>query len=224
MRDHKPDAIDKVVHRALEAMQKNVVDEERFEKEEKRQKKIDERHKRLGRLRSEGINNVLPPNCIEKIVTDTLEEKHSLTVVRYWMETELPFIFLTGPTGIGKTVAGAWMIANFGGLFLRAQGLEKAGVAVYGPYTALLERAYNERFVFVDDLDTEITPSDFVLILAEFINNRVGGRLKTIFTSNLNKGRLEERYFSKRELSRLAGAAYIADDSGDMRLRDAEQG
>jgi len=206
---------------AMEASLANPKDEKEIKRTEAEQL-ANERYERHLRLVQSDLINSIQPQVAKMVSEDRLKETVSLDIVRRWFGTDKPYLFLTGPTGVGKTIAGAWMIANHGGIYVRAQMLERAGLAIFGPYEELLQRVHREKIVFIDDLGTEFRVAEFTAVLGEIINNRQGGRLRTLFTSNLTDIEIEEKYFGVRELSRLKDSSYfISDDSDDMRASDA---
>jgi DNA replication protein DnaC len=221
----KPKPVNEVVESAMKAMEaslKNPITAE-AKKRQEAERRVEDRFDRYMRMKESDLINAISSDVAERVAVDDLEETRSLKIVKDWYEVKNPFLFLTGPTGVGKTVAGAWVIANHGGLYVRAQQLERAGLAVFGPYEELLQRVYRERVLFIDDLGTEFRLSEFSSVLSEIINNRQGGGLRTVFTSNLVRSEIEEKYFGRRELSRLKNVAcYITDDAEDMRERDVD--
>lgn len=88
-------------------------------------------HERRRRLHDSGIVRVLakPGADIPRIVHGALEAKPALEVVRTWWcdgRPSMPWLWLAGPTGIGKTWAGASIIADRGGRYVTASQLVRA--------------------------------------------------------------------------------------------------
>jgi hypothetical protein len=84
---------------------------------ERKRKVRDEVDARRERLRASGIGEgaVLGPGDVERVTTGKgLEPKPALQLVRGWVEAprRRPWLVAVGGTGIGKTVAAAWLIAR----------------------------------------------------------------------------------------------------------------
>lgn len=90
---------------------------------------------RRRRLHDSGIVRVLPkPGAdIPRIVHGALETKPALVVVRDWWrdgKPSMPWLWLAGPTGIGKTWAGGVVLADRPGRYVTASQLVRAYAAV----------------------------------------------------------------------------------------------
>lgn len=84
---------------------------------ERKRKARDEVDERRERLRASGIADgaVLGPGDVERVTTGKgLEPKPALQLVRGWVEARVrrPWLIAVGGTGIGKTVAAAWLLTR----------------------------------------------------------------------------------------------------------------
>lgn len=169
--------------------------------------------------------------CDERCATfrarneDTADCKryHSDAMVKRWLARAgaafgpppPQFLALCGPTGVGKTVACAWVIAEYGG------GHAVAAMDLVDAQRSRPKALFESRVLVIDDLGTEDSdPRRFASALNNVINKRHRVRWKlTLFTSNLSRAALAARY-DQRTIHRIRRLGYIADVLG-KNMREA---
>lgn len=213
-------AVKDAVDRAMDAIDVFQTDPEYTAREEAWEER-DKRDKRSYHLRKSGVLRVLPDEDADRIINATYDASYKCwAAVDAWNRTRLPFLFLLGTVGRGKTYASAIALALRGGMYFRARWLEQVFAANFGESVRRQESAFTSRLLVVDDIGTERNSESMAQALADIIDARQGGGSKTIVVANLTKRQLEERYFDERTLSRLSRIAkYIGDDGDDMRRR-----
>jgi DNA replication protein DnaC len=155
--------------------------------------------------------------------TADCQRYHSDAMVKRWLARagstigpRVPqFLALCGPTGVGKTVACAWVIAEYGG------GHAVAAMDLVDAQRSRASALFGTRVLVVDDLGTEdAEPRRFASALNNVINKRHRDRWKlTLFTSNLSRAALVARY-DTRTIERIRRLGYIADVLG-KNMREA---
>lgn len=153
--------------------------------------------------------------------TRDCRDYHCDNLVRRWLtRASAPvggpvpqFLALCGPTGIGKTVAAAWAIAEVG------QGIAISSTELMQARKERAAALWGARILVLDDLGTEQDePGKFASALYDLINKRQRERwMLTLITSNLSRTALVARY-DARTVQRIRHRGYIADVLGrDMR-------
>jgi DNA replication protein DnaC len=133
----------------------------------------------------------------------------------------MTMLALLGPTGRGKTVAAAWLLADLGGFYTTGEELRRA-MRSYNPRDAeLLLQLYRARSLIVDDLGTEQDLESARTALFEVVNRRMGlPRAYTVLTSNLSREAFAERY-GERTLRRLEHQGLVVEVEGEDLRRPA---
>jgi DNA replication protein DnaC len=152
----------------------------------------------------------VPPRLL-RATLEPLTETSALNAVRRWLEMDYAAgrcLVLAGPTGVGKSVAGA--------MALRARpGTGRRYVYFPGACGALLDpnlraemraRLIETSFVVLDDFGSEYTRTGGLIdaLLDEIIWHREAYVLPTIITTNLDAELLKAR-LSDRIVDRLRG-------------------
>lgn len=151
----------------------------------------------------------------EAIVRGTLTTTHALRVVQAWhglyagagdslaaRPEFVPFLTLYGPTGRGKTVAAAWLLATEGGLYVSVAELCKRVTSSHWRDTPWADRVLRSRVVVLDDVGTE--QDDGRAAMFEFVNRRQGlTRAMTLITSNLTGREDFLQRYEERTVRRL---------------------
>lgn len=161
------------------------------------------------------------PAFVEAKPTRKCRDLHADNLVVRWLaraqrggsDPAPQFLALCGPPGAGKTVACAWAIAELGG------GLAFSADDLLLVRKEKRDKLISSRLVVVDDLGTECQdPARFATALYDLVNRRQRERwMLTLFTSNLSREKLIERY-DVRTVSRIRARGYVADVLGmDMR-------
>ncbi len=138
---------------------------------------------------------------------------------------EFKNLLITGKVGSGKTylancIADQLIKNNVSVLYIPAmEFFKKMGDSLFsGKNDGGTDIIYTADCLIVDDLGTEYHTSQVGNILYELLENRLGKRMSTIFTTNLSYGRIEEIY-SERVLSRIRKYfAQLLVPGGDKRL------
>jgi hypothetical protein len=158
-----------------------------------------------------------------------LRSTAALDVVQRWYRSSAsnPTLIVAGNPGCGKSVAAAWLIAESGGIWLRAERARKAFASNFGPDLDKLSVALSGRMLVVEDVGTEIDPQSFGGFLCELLEQRKSSRHRTLITTNLKREGWTTRYGDdERIASRLGkhGAAsetvhWVSVEGPDMRAR-----
>jgi DNA replication protein DnaC len=213
------------------------------EKVEEQEDKTDKAAERASRLASSGVKSAILPDDFDRLVRGTRADifpTFAIKVAREWYESlkdgdykrAKGYLVLYGQTGRGKTVAGAYVIAQMGGIYVEAEELREAmtgGRFTEKRRTLILE----SRFVMVDDLGTEENDDKAQRALFSFVNQRQGlKRGLTLITSNLALEKVVEngiersdKAFKTRYDDRIIGRLYHAGRfveavGPDLRRRD----
>lgn len=193
----------------------------------------DTRSDRLDPEREFSAGAAILPADREAIVRGTLAKTHALRVVEAWRglyrggdERSLatrrefvPFLTLYGPTGLGKTVAGAWLLAYEGGLYVSVEELRRRLTSGHWRDASWADQVLRARVVVLDDVGTE--DGDARAAMFELVNRRQGlARAMTLITSNLVcRDDFVQRY-DERVVRRLEHAGRMVECKGtDMRRR-----
>lgn len=188
------------------------------------------RHRRVERVQNAGVP--LPPEDLRCLAAGELQVTHSLRVVRAWHEVftgarkaeRCPRITaLLGGTGCGKTMAGAWLVAEEGGVYVSALELRKRLVSGHWRDTEWAERVLRSRIVVLDDVGTESGDAEASAAVFELVNKRVGqeGGL-TLITGNLSVAEFVERY-GERTARRIEHAGVFIEAKGADLRRHAKR-
>lgn len=187
----------------------------RYEATQRAKVRLDTRRRHL---HESGIVRVLPNpgRDVAAIVHEQLRDREALAIVRTWWaegEPVRPWLFLGGTTGVGKTWAAAWAIADGGGRYLACTHLIRAAAAVRearGPVqiefaTAAWTAIVSAPLLVLDELGREplATTRD---ALHDLVDQR--GARPTLVLSNVAGKRLREAFVTgdldARTASRLA--------------------
>ena len=140
-------------------------------------------------------------------------------------------LFLTGPTGVGKTFLSACIARTVAARRIYSVVYRTAG-EVFADYEtarfnhgderenaiAELNRYRNCDLLILDDLGTELTTAMTVASLYDLINGRLLNGKKTVISSNLSLENIAQRY-SPQISSRLSGDYQVLPFCGeDIRL------
>lgn len=152
------------------------------------------------------------------------QDRPVIEAVNEWVKGPKLFLVLGGPTGTGKTVAGAHLMTHcwdsvksesYEGRFWKTGWgrFVKAGQLARFSYFDPTDKKYLDRlgftrFVTLDDLGAEQATDTWKATLLELIDTRARNGHKTIITTNLKRDVLRERY-DMRVMRRIA-------DNGDF--------
>lgn len=198
--------------------------------------------KRTERLEESGVADVILPEDFDRIVSGepTMLPTMAFRAVSAWHEAfkgeragsiHVPITVLYGMTGRGKTVAGAWLIAHEGGVYVTAPELYHLFSNSRRDENRI-NQILRARVALLDDLGTEENDAKAQGALWEFVNKRQGlRRAMTLITANLAlypiPGKVaEERAFvsryDERIKRRIEHAGRFVEATGeDLRRRPA---
>lgn len=173
---------------------------------------------RRKRLHDSGVVRVLqnPGRDVAAIVDGAMRPRPALEIVRLWWaegEPLRPWLFVGGTVGVGKTWAGAWVIADAGGKYISATHLIRAAEATRaarGPMQqehadAAWHAIVSAHVLVLDELGREPWPATRDP-LHDLVDQR-GGR-PTLVLSNVASADLKAAFaagqLDRRTASRLA--------------------
>jgi DNA replication protein DnaC len=199
--------VDDHLQRVLERCGEFVVSDEEIARFEAQQGERDRRD----RIESSGIGEHLDESGAAAIIADRPTETRALALVRTWLISSRPMLVLTGPPGVGKTVAAAWALSRLPGRYARAQELcemrenwrERARWATH----------LRCEILVVDELGLERDPALAKETLQDVVDKRQRTPRRTLLLGNLDKAGLVARY-DARTLDRLG----IDDDASGIAI------
>jgi chromosomal replication initiation ATPase DnaA len=194
---------------------------------------------RSARLESSGIRAAITPQDYDRIVrgrADAIFPTAALTKTQHWFESfhrereapYKPYLTLYGLTGRGKTLAGAWLIGEEGGLYVEAEELREVFVGGYRTEKRR-ELILQARVVVLDDLGTEDNDAHAQRAFYRFVNRRQGmSKGMTMITTNLALVGPKERpelglltRYDDRTTGRLQHSGHLVHAIGDDLRRRA---
>lgn len=148
-------------------------------------------------------------------------ETESLRAAKKWaLGGERPCLILGGSVGCGKSVAAAFVLAQFGGMWLPAERALKAFAVNFGEGFSVQSQARDTGMLILDDVGTEDADQKMLSVLTELLDCRKSRRHRTVITTNLTRAKFEARYKSERLASRLSETVMWTSSSGsDLRRR-----
>jgi DNA replication protein DnaC len=143
-----------------------------------------------------------------------LRDTKALDIVRRWYRfaNAKPTLIAHGNPGCGKSVAGAWLVAECGGVWLRAERARRAYVSTFGAELERLTDALGAPMLVLEDVGTEQDAVSFGALLCEVLEQRKAERHRTLITTNLTPPQWTKRYGDPRIASR-AGAKDVLTES-----------
>jgi DNA replication protein DnaC len=155
---------------------------------------------------------------MERLIADDLQPTRSLRAVREWLAGPESVVLLTGTLGVGKTLAGAWMLARCGGLYVRAERACGVFSARFGPQVDEQDRWKRLDHLVLDEIGTERDPALMGSTLLELVDERRYWGQKTILIGNLLVEDFRARYDDPRLWSRIQQCGQVVTDkSADLR-------
>jgi hypothetical protein len=199
--------------------------------EAERREKESAANERRERLQASGIAGAITPQDVELIVRDELMDTKALRAVKRWEHvrssgtSSFAMLVVDGEMGIGKTVAGGWILGRKGGFFATLEALR---LSRRSRDRRDFERACRTHCLVVDELGIEDDDEDSAQrALYELVNRRAGlAYAWTLFTTNLGRPELLERY-DLRTIARIEHRGMIFHAEGPnlrMRLEDVMKG
>lgn len=129
---------------------------------------------------------------------EQLRETAAIEGVRQREREGQTFLVLCGPVGVGKTFAAQLALklaAEKGRTGHWARAVELTRLSLFDAADrARVEEMRTAAFLVIDDLGVETIHDPWVQTLDDVIDARYAARLPTVITTNLDPGRLKERY------------------------------
>lgn len=138
-------------------------------------------------------------------------------IVDRWLRSGRPFCVLSGPRGVGKTVAAMAAKARLGGLVIGPDDMVRAHRNEHERALALRERIFDVGLLVLDDLGLEVDGESAVRAFQALIDQRQGGGRRTLVTTNLKRAQIESTY-DARTIERIThGGAFVELTGTSMR-------
>lgn len=168
--------------------------------------------------RIEAFRSQLPDEDVRRIVAGKLDSK-AWAVVSRWLAVHESrgwrFLWLSGPTGTGKTVALAGALAERGGVVVLGYELVRAYRYEHREALEARSRIERARTLILDDVGTHEREHEAAALFAA-VNARQGGGKVTLISGNLTQNQINE--YDPRIISRIEGRGAIVEIAGeDMR-------
>jgi len=171
--------------------------------------------KRRHELRAQRLEGVaITEDDVSILVAGEPRETRSLCAVRDWDPLARPVLVLCGTVGRGKTFAGAWLLAELGGRYMRARALERLFHGRYGEQADEQDVLFRVPTLVVDDLGREDDPQRMTAVLLDLVDERRRGH-RTLLIHNGSKRAFLESYADLRLRSRLGQSALWVQDRGE---------
>lgn len=167
----------------------------------------EERIQRLGRDKRR-----ITPADFERVVSPdpaALEVTRSWFVVDKFLASGRNFCVLSGPKGVGKTVAACAAKARLGGMIVSADEMTRAVRNEHDEAKALRRAMEEVEFLVVDDLGLELDEVVGVRALQHVVNERQGVGMRTLITTNLSVQMLYDRYDGRTSERITHGGAFV---------------
>jgi DNA replication protein DnaC len=132
------------------------------------------------------------------------------------------FIVLLGEPGRGKTVAGAWALAEYGGYYVSAPELRRLSTSKMWQDQDRFESLKRAKLVVLDDIGAEIVDGSNEEAVFDLVNARQVDRAVTIITGNLTRAQMVERY-GKRVVDRIVHQGIIVELRGGNLRRNTQE-
>lgn len=185
-----------------------------------------ERQRRFDRLWDSGVADVLTPEMVEALVSDTLTMTEALAWTRKWLAYQhaktqpkgpRPMLALVGDMGRGKTVAAAWLVLHAGARYIEADEVCRIASAKFGPEVEEWRRLQRARALVIDEVGTEENPAQAAAAYRILLNRRQGERL-TLLLGNITRADLKAR-LDARTWDRMRERALVVELEGDSMRR-----
>jgi DNA replication protein DnaC len=217
-----PTRLGQSLSEALDRLEHAIFDPTRLAENErlaKEHQEADLRDRRRERLEALGIE--LEKSTHRQIVADSgLKDTTSLVAVKRWLTSQhdWPMAVLSGNRGCGKSVAAAYVVANWdrSAAWSSAPDLIRVFSGNFGDQLKRQEVLKKARLLVLDDIGTEGDATRMCAALVELLDERK--QRKTLITTNLNKTAFFERYADERLHSRIRElAGFVGDKGPDLR-------
>lgn len=187
---------------------------------------------------SDGVTDV------QRILRETYSPTLAMRAVQRWVgmwtdpvtrAVARPVLILAGPTGVGKTVAAAWCVAEVGARYVRFPELvhdyrafsRKNGIDELERTRNEFRRKYGGQvFVILDELgiEKEADRGDACEALHMFVEIRQTWSQRTLILTNKNNAELRDRFasgqYDPRTLDRLRRLLVTATDNPELLALD----
>lgn len=207
---------------ALDRLEHAIFDPSRVEENERLAREHHESEQRsLRRERLDALGIELEKNTHRQVVANVgLKDTTSLVAVKRWLTSQnnWPMAVLTGNRGCGKSVAAAYVVANWdrSAAWSSAPDLLRVFSGNFGDVLKRQDTLKHARLLVLDDIGTEGDAARMCATLIELLDERK--QRKTLITTNLSKAAFLERYADERLHSRLRElAGFVGDKGPDLR-------
>lgn len=163
------------------------------------------------------------PDDVERVIStdpEALADSKAWRVLERFARSGRAFVVLSGPRGIGKTVAAAALKARLGGLVVRPDEVVTAFRNEHEAARALREQLIDTSLVVLDDLGVELAADASVRAFHALVDQRQGGQRRTVVTTNLTRLELRAAY-DVRTLERITHGGAFVELVGENRRRTA---
>lgn len=159
----------------------------------------DGRRERIERARSAGVADpralAIGSSLAAPIVEDHAANKQMFAMAQSFLDDDgVRTAVFSGPSGIGKSIMAAWVLAQRGGLLVQPPPVFD------NEWNARVRQALKTGFVVVDDLGTE--PQGMTGTFERLIEQRHDAGRKTLITTNLRPQEFA-RVYSARMIDRI---------------------
>lgn len=185
-----------------------------------------ERQRRTDRLLDSGVAEVLTPEMVEALVSDTIDVTEALAWTKKWVAYQhapsrakgpRPMLALVGAMGRGKTVAGAWLVLHAGARYIEADEVCRLAAAKFGPEVEEWKRLQRARALVIDEVGTEENTGQAAAAYRVLLNRRQGECL-TLLLGNISRADLKAR-LDARTWNRMCERALVVELEGESMRR-----
>lgn len=143
-----------------------------------------------------------------------LQDTKAVRIVQKWYRSTRakPTLITHGNAGCGKSSAAAWLVAESGGVWFRAERARRAYVSSFGAELERLTDAIGASLLVLEDIGTEDDAVTGGALLCEVLEQRKAARHRTLITTNLTREQWCKRYGDPRIVSRV-GAPDVRTES-----------
>lgn len=194
--------------------EQEIAERRRAEAEERRAK-VEHAQRRASTM--EALADLpIAREMIEAIVDGSLGDSQSVRAVRAWFDAKAkPVLVLLGGIGTGKTVAGAWLMAQHAmsgrrgvASYVKMRALANLYRAGFGDDAKEFAEILRAPLLVVDELTTERDADLGRAALHEVIDERASRRRPTLLLANRTKDEIAKHY-DARTIDRLRESAVV---------------
>lgn len=187
---------------------------------------IEDQNREVEVLRLERLGRdarLITPDDVKRVVAvapDAMNGTKAWRIVERFIKSGRAFCVISGPRGVGKTVAACAAKARLGGMIISADELTRAQKNEHEEARELRGRIPDITLLVIDDLGLEGDIDAGVRALQYAVNERQGRGLRTLVTTNLSKKMLRERY-DARTIERIEHGGALVEIPGESLRKKA---